>query len=616
MNDIKPLKLKFFTAREIKPEGWTKRQLEIQAQGLSGNLDKFWPDIKDSKWIGGNCEGWERVPYWLDGFIPLAYLLDNEDMKVRAKRYIDAIIANQQEDGWICPCTIEERNNYDVWAVFLIAKVLVLYYECTGDERIEKCVYGALKNLEAHIDRSMLFDWAQTRWFESLLSIYWLYERCREDWLINLAHKLKAQGFDYDTMYQNWPYKEKTEAGTWSQMNHVVNQAMAVKSGALYSRVSDDTKYERTAELMMDTLDKYHGTVTGIFTGDESLAGVSPVQGTELCSVVELMYSYENLMAVTGDARWGDRLEKLGFNALPAAISPDMWTHQYDQLVNQVQCSVIPKDKVHFTNNTGEAHIFGLEPHYGCCTANFNQGWPKFILSSFMRNDDGIYSTVLMPSSVSTTISGANVKVTLKTDYPFNDTLTYTISTDKEVDFKLGIRIPAWVEGAVVDGKPAESGQFHTIERNWSGESRIAAKLPMNVQFISRPNNLYTVSRGPLLYSLKISSDWKMIDYGLDEKIKVFPHCDYEVYPTTPFNYALWSKDIEFIFNGVSDIPFSEQHPPVTASAKGVNIDWKANYGVLSEMPSSVGPLNSPEDIELIPYGCTTLRVTELPIIQ
>ena len=61
-----------FLTKEIKPEGWLRRQLEIQAEGLSGHLDLIWPDIRDSKWIGGDKDGWERVPYWLDGFIPLA----------------------------------------------------------------------------------------------------------------------------------------------------------------------------------------------------------------------------------------------------------------------------------------------------------------------------------------------------------------------------------------------------------------------------------------------------------------------------------------------------------------------------------------------------------------
>ena len=153
----------FYTTNEIKPSGWLKRQLEIQANGLAGHLDKIWPDVKDSAWIGGDREGWERVPYWLDGFIPLAYLLEDADMIARAKKYIDAILASQKQDGWICPCRDEERKDYDTWAVQLISKVLVVYYECSGDERIPEVVYRVLKNYYELLKNGTirLFHWGK-----------------------------------------------------------------------------------------------------------------------------------------------------------------------------------------------------------------------------------------------------------------------------------------------------------------------------------------------------------------------------------------------------------------------------------------------------------------------
>ena len=138
---------RFFTSRDIHPTGWLKQQLEIEARGLAGHLDTMWPDVRDSAWIGGSREGWERVPYWLDGFIPLAYLLEDEGMIRRAQRYVDAILDAQREDGWLCPCRDEERGDYDVWALFLISKVLVVYYDCSGDERVPSCLYRAMKNL-------------------------------------------------------------------------------------------------------------------------------------------------------------------------------------------------------------------------------------------------------------------------------------------------------------------------------------------------------------------------------------------------------------------------------------------------------------------------------------
>ena len=139
-------KYSLFTSKEIRPLGYIKNQLKIQADGLSGNLDKMWRDIKDSKWIGGDAEGWERVPYWLDGFIPMAYLLEDEDLKARGQKYIEAIIKNQKENGWICPCEDSEIPAYDTWAVQLITKTLKVYYDCTGDERVPEVLYKTLKN--------------------------------------------------------------------------------------------------------------------------------------------------------------------------------------------------------------------------------------------------------------------------------------------------------------------------------------------------------------------------------------------------------------------------------------------------------------------------------------
>ena len=165
-----------FNFREIKPEGWLRRQLEIQAAGLSGNLDKIWPDVRDSAWFGGSREGWERVPYWLDGFIPLAYLLDDADLIARADKYIDAILERQKPDGWICPCKDEERAGYDVWAFFLIGKVLALYCEFAEGTRYTRAfdgLYRAMKCLyeELQSGRITLAKWGKFRWYECMIPL-------------------------------------------------------------------------------------------------------------------------------------------------------------------------------------------------------------------------------------------------------------------------------------------------------------------------------------------------------------------------------------------------------------------------------------------------------------
>ena len=618
----KPVFTPLYT-QEIKPEGWLLNQLKIQAQGLSGNLDKFWPDIKDSKWIGGSADGWERMPYWLDGFIPLAWLLDDEELKERARFYVEYIMENQEEDGWLCPKNTGDRSRYDLWALFLMLKVLVGYYNATLDDRTQKVVRKALMALDRHIDGNVLFNWGQTRWFESLISIWWLYDRTGEDWLLRLATKLHGQGFDWLSFFKyHWPYEQPEERGRWSQMSHVVNNAMMLKSGALLWRMTGEEEHLHSAEKMVNLLDQYHGMVTGVFTGDECLAGKSPIQGTELCAVGEYMFSLENLLAITGRSHWGDRLELIAFNPLPATFSPDMWTHQYDQQVNQVECSrqVMPV----FLTNGGDANLFGLEPHFGCCTANLSQPWPKFAQSLFMRSEDGLAAVAYAPCSVRTRIGEADVSIRLETGYPFRDSLYFKVNTDREVRFTLWLRIPGWAQNPYIDleGRkiPLSGGAFYPLKGKWIGETAFTLKLPMRPQLVSRPNGLYAITRGPLVYSLPIGERWVRINE--DVPGREYPHCDYEVYPTTPWNYGLCldprqgGEEIIFEERPIGECPFSPEGAPIRAYVKGKKIDWQMRNGAAEPFPSMEWVSDELEDLCLIPYGCTNLRMTEMPLLK
>ena len=185
---IRPLAFSPFSPAEITPQGWLYRQLRQQADSLAGNLDKLWPDIRDSMWIGKERNDWERVPYWLDGFIPLAFLLDDGNMKARAATYINGILDRQCEDGWLCPTN--NRYHYDTWAALLLCKVLAVWCDATNDSRAEEALYRCLKQFTTHIDGTTLHNWGAARWFEGLIPIFWLYERRPEPWLVLLAKKL------------------------------------------------------------------------------------------------------------------------------------------------------------------------------------------------------------------------------------------------------------------------------------------------------------------------------------------------------------------------------------------------------------------------------------------
>lgn len=610
---LKKTALSPFTHGEIKPDGWLKRQLRIQADGLSGNLDKVWPDIRDSQWIGGDRDGWERVPYWLDGFIPLAYLLEDDDLIARAKRYVDGILQRQEEDGWICPCKPEERRTYDVWAFILILKVLAMYADLSGDDRVEDAVRRALVCLDKHLRHQTLFNWGSTRWYEGLIPIFWFFERTKEEWVLDLGFRLRAQGYDYTKVFD--PYLDQQWKRYWTFGTHVVNLAMCLKQDALTARIHGGDP-DAFAIKAHETLKKYHGMAVGHFTGDECVAGTSPVQGSELCGVAEAMYSFETLLSISGNLHWADETERLAYNALPATISPDMWTHQYDQMTNQVRCARLPEDHIVFGTNSADAHMFGLEPNFGCCTANFNQAWPKFAMSTFMRSEKGLAACLLAPSSVSFVQDGVSVSCSVETDYPFKGAARYTVKTGAPVAFALDIRIPSFAKAATVDGKPATPGAFHTVERTWEGATTIDLAMTFECELVPRPNDMRCLWRGPLLYSVAIEERWEKIEYEKDGVERKFPYCDYEIHPESAWNYGFTDAPFEVTEGAVGDCPFSPEGAPVTITAQLAPLDWPEEHGVCLPAPKSRKPIGPAQAVRMIPYGCTNLRMTEMPIVE
>jgi len=607
---LRPLSYSPLSPADISPEGWLKTQLRLQADSLAGHLDTVWPDIRDSMWIGGSRNDWERVPYWLDGFIPLAYLLDDDALKSRAAFYIKGILDRQCEDGWLCPT--ENRHHYDTWAALLLCKVLAVWCEATGDKRAEEALYRCLKQFSAHIDGATLRNWGAARWFEGLIPIFWLYEKRPEDWLLLLAKKLDVQGFDWEKVFSSGMLLSLTES--WDYISHVVNIAMMLKSRSLASRLTGEDP-DRFAKKALAFLREQHGMATGHFTGDENLSGDSPIQGSELCSVVEAMYSFETLFSVSGDPFWLDALEKEAFNTLPAAFSPDMWTHQYVQLTNQVQCART-ETRV-FRSNNEEAHIFGLEPHYGCCTANMGQGFPKLAMNGFMRTKDGFAAAIPLPMTVRTTYDGVPVTLSCETEYPFRNSAIYRIHAERPVAFTFSIRTPSEVTNASVNGHRTEAGQFFDTYATFT-ESTFTLTFEPTLRFEKRPRGMNALWYGNLLFSLPIPWRSERREYERDGVKRQFPYCDYYHYPTGKWQYGFSSSDIEKILvkNQPYTAPFSPDAPPITLTVGLSEIPWQMPDGRCALVPDSHKALSKSEALTMIPYGATVLRMTEMPFTE
>ncbi|CDN41584.1 hypothetical protein [Paenibacillus sp. P22] len=153
----------------VLPLGWMKDQLRLQADGLTGHLEEHWDDVGPGNgWIGGSGESWERGPYYLDGLVPLAYLLQDERLIAKARRWIEWSLASQREDGSFGPDRIQSVNedidkSQDWWHYMIMMKVMIQYEEATGDNRIVPFLIRFFRYMHMNMHHHPLKNWAVPR---------------------------------------------------------------------------------------------------------------------------------------------------------------------------------------------------------------------------------------------------------------------------------------------------------------------------------------------------------------------------------------------------------------------------------------------------------------------
>src|SRR5260370_12649404 len=355
----------------VRPSGWLKKQMQIQANGLSGHLDETWADVgSNSGWLGGTGESWERGPYFLDGLVPLAYLLDDARLKAKAQKFLEWTLTHQASTGMIGP-----RSNDDWWPRMVMLKALAQYQEATGDPRVVPLLSPYFAYQLSALPARPLRDWGKFRWQDNALMAIWLYNRTGDPKLLQLARLLHAQGHDWQAQFSDFKFIQpvsreliKLDDGhglsDQALSTHGVNNGQALKAAPVWSLVSN-TELDRSGfEQMLATLDRYHGLPNRMFYCDEHLPCRDPSQGSELCTVVETLFSLEQSLAILGHATIGDRIETIAFNALPGTFNDDMWAHQYDQEPIQVEVSL---HRNPWTTIGPVSNLYCITPKSGCC---------------------------------------------------------------------------------------------------------------------------------------------------------------------------------------------------------------------------------------------------------
>ncbi|KAF9564203.1 hypothetical protein CPC08DRAFT_273104 [Agrocybe pediades] len=650
----------------VKPAGWALDQARVQANGLAGHLRDFDSYVNGSIWVeGGSIEYsdmHEAAPYWFNGMVSLAFQLNDQRLLGQVRDFLDWTLDHQGEDGWIGPEPFVANATTPrlTWPRYLVLLGLIQYAEAdpTQTARILDSMHSFLSLVhttwkngqQGTPSMGFQFDYQYVRWEELVYTLQWVYDtdpRGKEAELLESMQLVRDSGFSWkDDWFTDAIFpKQAVPANQLNMQTHGVNTAEALKSEALAWRFTADPSDRQNTFDRIDMLYKYHGRASGTFSADEHIAGLDPSRGTELCAVVEQIFSLATIYSVFGNNSIADRVEKIAYNALPAGIMHDWWSHQYDQEVNQIWAqSMNPSPWV---NNGPNSNVFGFEPNYPCCTVNHPQAYPKFWSHSFMTDESrgSLIHTFLGPATFSGVVGKNNqVQVSVDTLYPFGLTFKYSVKASRPFTFQ--IRIPEWAKNKdstiIVNHSkagsinPDASTSLQDIKVT-PGTTTIEMTLSAPLEIELRTNNAVAITRGPLNYALEITHNTTTAPglrsgQALGDVKRLFPQApaqyltptdnhtqDNTLLPTSEWRLAIDPSTIKVNDQSthISSMPYYAWAPgaqPVSMSATACQIEWDLVSGTASAPPMSPNTcVGEPVQVKLVPFAAAKLRLGEIP---
>ncbi|MCF7974168.1 MAG: glycoside hydrolase family 127 protein [Phycisphaerae bacterium] len=622
----------------ITPQGWVREYLVRQKNGLTGNLGRIsaWLQKDGNAWLsqdGKGRWGWEELPYWLKGYGDIGYILADADMIAETRIWIEGALNSQRANGDFGPDQrFSDDGSRDYWANMIMLFCLQSYYEFTGDARVLTLMSRYFKYQSTVPDEKMLTHyWQHMRGGDNLYSIYWLYNRTGDAWLLDVAEKIHRNT-------ANWRLTDNLP--NW----HNVNIAQAFGEPATFYLQSHNPADLRAAYANFHEVRKRYGQVPGgMFGGDENCrAGFDdPRQCIETCGMVEQMLSDELLLCISGDSFWADHCEEVAFNTYPAAVMPDFKSLRYLTAPNQA----ISDQKNHKPGVDNGGPFMMMNPFSSrCCQHNHSHGWPYYAKHLWLASpDNGLCAALYSAGSVTARVgNGTEVTIQEDTHYPFEEQVRLTVKTDKTVTFPLYLRVPGWCDAPAlkINGQAhkvaAQPGQYLRINRVWADNDTVTLDLPMQIRVRrwARNHDSASVNYGPLTFSLKIterlvkfdSMETAIGDSKWQQGVNRAEWPSFEIHPDSPWNVGLVLDEarLETSFKverrawPADDFPFAPEAVPVTLEAQVRNIpNWTFDqYGLCDVLQDSPVKSDQPvRTVTLVPMGAARLRISAFPVI-
>lgn len=602
----------------VKPEGWLKTVLQLQKDGLTGHIEVAgfpftvspWQNIlteKDTDPVAANWWPYEQTGYWVDGALKCGYLLNDKELTDRARKNIIYVLDHPAPNGELGPQSIKSRWPQAVFFRALMAE----YSETKNPEIIKAMVKHYLHNAT---------NYSKGRDVMNVENICWLYLVTGDDRILK-----RAEG-----AYHDFCEKDTSTVSMKSLLSddvpdiHGVTFNETLKLPVILYQATGNPEYLRAAQNGFDKLDKYHVMVDGMPTSSEKLYGSRSNYIHETCNVSDYSWSTGYMLMATGDTRWADRIEQVCFNAGMGSVTKDFKAHQYYSSPNQViatntSCHWNADEEWYIGSKDRMTFRPGQSPK--CCSGNVNRIIPNYVSRMWMTGKNGeIVAAMFGPTKLTFPVKNTEVTIEEKTDYPFSEKIDFLIQTTEKVQIPLVVRIPGWCKNAslLLNGKKIQSklkaGTFVKLEQTFVHGDVVSLLLPMDIFTVITAEHGIAVRRGPLVYALLVKAKEKkeIKNRTNDEQ---FP--SYEMTPASSWSFALSPAEIEkkavVTKNKMPENPWYPETTPVkiTLPAREIN-NWNLEKGHTPALPL-VYDIKGEKEIELVPLGCTKLRIAVFP---
>ena len=438
----------------IRPEGWLGAQLKALEDAV----------CEDTQALFSGEGGWEREMYAFEALVLLAYTQENDALREEVACRAGQILASQDAEGWFGPA---DEQGY--WPRILALRALRRYFEATADRDVLRFMDAFFKYQHRTLATHPLGDAAVARGGDNILLALWLYNITGQNYLLELCRRLREQTLDWPNYFHTFPnpqplsrtlrwprlkealYEEKTEPmegehrpyfHTQYYQTNGENIAIGLRTPGAINLFKSGFKEQGGFRFGWEKLMKYHGVASGVFTADAHINGSSPTQGTTLTTVCEMINTLETLAGMGEMSRdIPDILEKIAFNALPAAWSQDM---------RRVQA---PR-----TGQSGAGHATASAPSTTltpkrCSSARplpsrpcgALSAWPLFVSHLwYATSDAGLWAMSYAPCCVRARLMDVPVRLHVSGGYPFADTVRIEVAVKRPVEFPLYLRMPTW----------------------------------------------------------------------------------------------------------------------------------------------------------------------------